>query len=197
MLSKLDVLSQNIQTLLGEYDISINLSLSELTVLCPSPQLIDVLTLLRDCSELAFEQCIDLCGVDYSCYKETACEGPRFAVVYHLLSLRHNWRVRLKTFAQNDDFPVVPSVIALWNSVNWYEREAFDLFGIIFDGHPDLRRLLTDYGFVGYPFRKDFPLTGYVEMRYDAAQQRVIYQPITINPRDIVPRIIREEQYGG
>ena len=140
---------------------------------------------------------MDLCGVDYLTYGEGNYTGLRFATVYHLLSLKHNWRVRVKTFAKNDDFPLIPSVINIWNSVNWFEREAFDFFGIIYEGHPDLRRILTDYGFIGHPFRKDFPLTGYMEMRYDEEQQRVIYQPVTIEPREVTPRIIREEHYGG
>ena len=140
---------------------------------------------------------IDVCGVDYSTLSAaTRCEGPRFAAVYHLLSLSHNRRLRVRAFAPDDDFPVLPSVVDLWPSANWFEREAFDLYGIVFDGHPDLRRLLTDYGFVGHPFRKDFPLSGYVEMRYDPEQKRVIYQPVTIEPREIMPRIIREENYA-
>ena len=154
-------------------------------------------TLLRDHEALAFTQCIDLCGVDYSAYREGLWDGQRYAVVYHLLSLEHNWRLRLRVFAPDEDFPLLPSVVDIWNAANWYEREAFDLYGIVFEGHPDLRRLLTDYGFVGHPFRKDFPVSGHVEMRYDPTQQRVIYQPVTIEPREIVPRIIREENYGG
>ncbi len=152
---------------------------------------------LRDRPELRFEMLIDVCGVDYSTYGEGAWEGPRFAAVYHLLSLAHNRRLRVRTFAADDGFPVLPSMVDLWPTANWFEREAFDLYGIVFDGHPDLRRLLTDYGFVGHPFRKDFPLSGYVEMRYDPEQGRVIYQPVTIEPREITPRIIREENYGG
>ncbi|MGL6045973.1 MAG: NADH-quinone oxidoreductase subunit C, partial [Vogesella sp.] len=140
---------------------------------------------------------IDICGMDYSTYKDEPQDGPRFAVVYHLLSLTHNTRIRVRIFAEDDSFPVVPSVNDIWSAANWFEREAFDLFGIVFEGHPDLRRLLTDYGFVGHPFRKDFPVSGHVEMRYDAAQQRVIYQPVTIEPREITPRIVREENYGG
>jgi NADH-quinone oxidoreductase subunit C len=153
-------------------------------------------TTLRDAPQLRFEQLTDLCGLDYSAYGGGVWDGPRFAVVYHLLSVTHNWRLRLRTFAPDDDFPVVDSVIDIWPSANWYEREAFDLFGIIFTGHPDLRRILTDYGFVGHPFRKDFPISGNVEMRYDPDQQRVIYQPVTIEPREITPRIVREENYA-
>jgi len=149
---------------------------------------------LRD--QHGFEQMIDLCGVDYGAYADKPREGPRFAVVVHLLSVQHNVRLRLRTFCPDDEFPVVSSLIDVWPAANWFEREAFDLFGIMFEGHPDLRRLLTDYGFVGHPFRKDFPLSGHVEMRYDPEQKRVIYQPVTIEPREIVPRVIREDHYG-
>ena len=152
---------------------------------------------IRDAESCRFEQLIDLCGVDYSEYGDGAWDGSRFAAVSHLLSLTHNWRLRLRVFAPDDDLPVVPSLIDIWNSVNWFEREAFDFYGIIFEGHPDLRRILTDYGFVGHPFRKDFPVSGFVEMRYDPEQKRVIYQPVTIEPREITPRVIREENYGG
>ena len=151
---------------------------------------------LRDHASLRFEQLLDLCGVDYESYGDGAWDGARFAVVSHLMSITHNWRLRVRTFAPDDDLPVVPSVSDLWNSANWYEREAFDLFGILFEGHDDLRRILTDYGFIGHPFRKDFPVSGYVEMRYDPEQKRVIYQPVTIEPRENVPRVIREENYG-
>jgi NADH-quinone oxidoreductase subunit C len=147
-------------------------------------------------SELGFEQLIDLCGVDYCAYADKPREGPRFASVVHLLSVRHNVRVRLRAFCADDDFPVLASLLELWPSANWYEREAFDLFGIMFEGHPDLRRILTDYGFVGHPFRKDFPLSGHVEMRYDPEQRRVIYQPVTIDPREVTPRIVREPNYA-
>lgn len=151
---------------------------------------------LRDHASLRFEQLLDLCGVDYESYGDGAWHGARFAVVSHLMSVTHNWRLRVRTFAPDDDLPVAPSVSDLWNSANWYEREAFDLFGILFEGHDDLRRILTDYGFIGHPFRKDFPVSGYVEMRYDPEQKRVIYQPVTIEPRENVPRVIREENYG-
>ena len=173
----------------------------EITLEVTPDNLIELMTKLATSEELSFEQCQDVCGVDYLTYKDLQDEKPvnalRFAVVYHLLSIKHNWRVRVKCFAQNNDFPVVPSVLNIWSSVNWFEREAFDLYGIIFDGHTDLRRILTDYGFIGHPFRKDFPLSGYMEMRYDEEQKRVIYQPVTIEPREITPRIIREEHYGG
>ena len=146
---------------------------------------------------LQFEQLIDLCGVDYSSYGDAPWDGPRFCVVSHLLSITHNWRLRLQVFCPDDDVPLIASLTDVWSAANWFEREAFDLFGIVFDGHLDLRRILTDYGFVGHPFRKDFPVSGYVEMRYDPEQKRVIYQPVTIEPREIVPRVIREDNYGG
>ena len=149
---------------------------------------------LRD--QHGFEQMIDLCGVDYGAYADKPREGPRFAVVVHLLSVQHNVRLRLRTFCPDDEFPVVSSLIDVWPAANWFEREAFDLFGIMFEGHPDLRRILTDYGFVGHPFRKDFPLTGHVEMRYDPGQKRVVYQPVTIDPREVTPRIVREKNYA-
>lgn len=171
--------------------------LGELTIVIKSADWLVVSTVLRDSSELAFEQCIDVCGVDYSAYGDGAWNGARFAAVYHLLSVKNNWRLRVRVFADDDEMPVLDSMVMTWPAVNWFEREAFDLYGIVFRGHPDLRRILTDYGFVGHPFRKDFPLSGYVEMRYDPEQQRVIYQPVTIEPREIVPRIIREESYGG
>ena len=168
----------------------------EVTLAVGPGHLIAAMTALRDAPRLRFETLIDACGVDYSAYENRAREGPRFAVVYHLLSLSNNQRIRVRTFAADDDFPVVPSVVDIWPAANWFEREAFDLYGIVFDGHPDLRRLLTDYGFVGHPFRKDFPLSGHVEMRYDPEQGRVIYQPVTIEPREVVPRIVREQHYA-
>jgi NADH-quinone oxidoreductase subunit C len=149
---------------------------------------------LRD--QLGFEQLIDLCGVDYSSYGDKPRQGPRFAVVVHFLSIKNNCRLRLRSFCPDDAFPMLPSLAEIWPSANWYEREAFDLFGIMFEGHPDLRRILTDYGFIGHPFRKDFPLSGHVEMRYDPEQKRVVYQPVTIEPREVTPRIVREEHYG-
>jgi NADH-quinone oxidoreductase subunit C len=168
----------------------------EVTVVVGADRHLDVMRTLRDRPELRFEMLIDLCGVDYSSYGGGAWDGPRFGVVCHLLSLSNNWRLRVRTFAPDDEFPVVPSLVDIWPAVNWFEREAFDLFGIMFPGHPDLRRLLTDYGFVGHPFRKDFPISGYVEMRYDPEQGRVIYQPVTIEPREVTPRVIREENYA-
>ena len=171
--------------------------LNELTLTVPADQYITVAEKLRSDNAFAFEQLIDLCGVDYQSYGETEWTGLRFGVVSHLLSVSNNWRLRLIVLVPNDDFPVIPSLTVVWSSSNWYEREAFDLFGIIFEGHDDLRRLLTDYGFIGHPFRKDFPVSGQVEMRYDPEQKRVIYQPITIEPREVTPRVIREESYGA
>ena len=168
--------------------------LSELTVEVKAADYHSVCRRLRDQSR--FEQLIDLCGVDYASYGDRPREGNRFAVVLHLLSVEHNVRLRLRVFCADDGFPVVPSVADLWPSANWFEREAFDLFGIVFEGHPDLRRILTDYGFVGHPFRKDFPLSGHVEMRYDPEQKRVVYQPVTIDPREVTPRIVREKNYA-
>ena len=171
-------------------------ALGEVTVVVAADRYIDVMRTLRDRAGLRFEMLIDLCGVDYSSHGAGGANGPRFGVVCHLLSLANNWRLRVRTFAPDEHFPVVPSLVDIWPSVNWFEREAFDLYGIMFPGHPDLRRLLTDYGFVGHPFRKDFPISGYVEMRYDPEQQRVIYQPVTIEPREVTPRVIREENYA-
>ena len=171
-------------------------ALGEVTVVVGAHRYLDVMRMLRDRPELRFEMLIDLCGVDYSGHGAGGREGPRFAVVCHLLSLSNNCRLRVRTFAVDDDFPVVPSVVDVWPAANWFEREAFDLYGIMFPGHPDLRRLLTDYGFVGHPFRKDFPISGNVEMRYDPDQGRVIYQPVTIEPREVTPRVIREENYA-
>ena len=176
---------------------SVTVDRGEVTAVVPAAGLSAVMRDLRDRPELRFATLIDVCGVDYSAYGNGAPEGPRFAAVYHLLSLAHNRRLRVRAFAPDDDFPVLPSVIDVWPVANWFEREAFDLYGIVFEGHPDLRRLLTDYGFVGHPFRKDFPLSGHVEMRYDPEQGRVIYQPVTIEPREVTPRVVREEHYGG
>ena len=176
----------------------IELALNELTMTVKDANnYYSVAQTLRDTAALGFEQLIDLCGVDYQDYPAGTMTGLRFGVVSHLLSVKHNWRLRLIASVPNEDFPVIASINSVWNSANWYEREAFDLFGIIFEGHDDLRRLLTDYGFIGHPFRKDFPVSGQVEMRYDAEQKRVIYQPVTIDPREVTPRIIREENYGG
>jgi NADH-quinone oxidoreductase subunit C len=177
--------------------VDLHQALGELTMVIDPADLLSIGETLRDAPDLRFEQLLDVCGVDYLRYGNEERTGARFAVVYHLLSLTHNRRLRLRTFAQDGDLPVVDSVTGLWPSADWYEREAFDLYGIVFSGHPDLRRILTDYGFVGHPFRKDFPLSGTVEMRYDPDQQRVIYQPVTIEPREIVPRVVREENYAG
>ena len=175
----------------------LTLALGEVTVHVNAANYRDVMQTLQKTEGCQFEQLIDLCGVDYSTYREVGTEGPRFGVTVHLLSVSLNQRVRVKVLCPNDDLPLVASVVDLWNSANWYEREAFDLFGIVFEGHNDLRRILTDYGFIGHPFRKDFPLSGHVEMRYDAERQRVVYEPVSIEPREITPRIIREENYGG
>ncbi|MFZ5557407.1 MAG: NADH-quinone oxidoreductase subunit C [Pseudomonadota bacterium] len=182
---------------LGDKLADLRVARGEITVTVGAADLVDVAGRLRDHEAFRFEQLIDLCGVDYLVYQGGPREGPRFAVVYHLLSLAHNHRLRMRVFAPDDELPVVDSVIGVWPAADWYEREAFDLYGIVFKGHPDLRRILTDYGFIGNPFRKDFPLSGHVEMRYDPDQQRVIYQSVTIEPREIVPRIVREESYGG
>ena len=168
----------------------------ELTVVVKAAEYQDACTRLRDDPSVKFEQLVDLCGIDYAAYADKPREGPRFAAVVHLLSVEHNWRLRLRAFCPDDAFPVLASLVEVWPSVNWFEREAFDLFGIVFEGHPDLRRILTDYGFIGHPFRKDFPLSGHVEMRYDPEQRRVIYQPVTIDPREVTPRIVREPNYG-
>jgi NADH-quinone oxidoreductase subunit C len=190
------VLAENVKTVLADKAAGVTEAFGEVTLVLKAADLSEGMGALRDNPELRFEQLIDLCGVDYSTYGGGVHAGPRFAVVYHLLSIAHNRRLRVRVFADDAEFPVVDSVIGIWPSANWYEREAFDLFGIVFTGHPDLRRILTDYGFIGHPFRKDFPLTGNVEMRYDPDQQRVIYQPVTIEPREITPRIVREEHYA-
>jgi NADH-quinone oxidoreductase subunit C len=195
MTTKLEVLQLALEKALGE-GAAISAALGEVTVVVKAADYIQAMQTLRDDPTLAFEEMIDLCGVDYSEYGEGTYEGPRFAVVVHLLSLANNWRVRVRTFAPDDDMPIVQSITPIWRAANWYEREAFDLYGILFDGHGDLRRILTDYGFIGHPFRKDFPISGYVEMRYDPEQKRVIYQPVTIEPRENIPRVIREETYG-
>ena len=197
MATRTETLVAALQALPGGKLAGVTLALGEVTAVVAAGELEAAMRALRDRPELRFESLIDLCGVDYSTFGEGAWTGSRFAVVCHLLSLSRNHRLRVRVFAADDDFPVVPSIVGVWPSANWFEREAFDLYGIVFDGHPDLRRLLTDYGFVGHPFRKDFPLSGYVEMRYDPEQKRVIYQPVSIEPREITPRIIREAQYGG
>ena len=194
MTTRNQALIERVQAALGGKAATISEALGEVTMVVNAGDILESMTALRDAPELRFEQLLDVCGVDYSTYSGYA--GPRFAAVYHLLSLTHNERLRVRVFCPADDFPLVDSVIGVWPAANWFEREAFDLFGIVFDGHPDLRRILTDYGFIGHPFRKDFPVYGNVEMRYDPEQQRVIYQPVTIEPREIVPRIVREENYA-
>ena len=196
MSAKLEALCQNLQNVLGDRIVSLKTVIGEVTLEVAATHYIESARILRDHPDLRFEQLIDLTGVDYSAYGDGAWEGPCFAAVCHLSSLSKNWRLRLRVFAPDDGFPVLPSVFSLWNSANWYEREAFDLFGIHFEGHPDLRRILTDYGFVGHPFRKDFPISGHVEMRYDPDQRRVVYQPVSIEPREVTPRVIREDSYG-
>ena len=172
--------------------------IGEITVEVAPGAYYDTCLKLRDAPELRFEQAIDLCGVDYSTYGGARMpQGGRFAVVLHLLSITHNWRLRVRCMAADDEMPTLPTLVEVWPGVNWFEREAFDLFGIVFEGHPDLRRILTDYGFTGHPFRKDFPISGHVEMRYDPEQRRVVYQPVTIEPREVTPRIVREPKYGG
>jgi NADH-quinone oxidoreductase subunit C len=190
-------LQQNLTQVLGEQVTDISVALDEVTVKVPAAHYVQVMQTLRDHAQCQFEQLIDLCGMDYSTYGDVGTDGPRFGVVVHLLSISLNQRVRVMVSCPEDDLPMVQSVNHLWNSANWYEREAFDLYGIVFEGHQDLRRILTDYGFIGHPFRKDFPVSGHVEMRYDAERARVIYEPVSIEPREITPRIIREDQYGG
>jgi NADH-quinone oxidoreductase subunit C len=214
MAADLSTLRADLTNLLGDKLVGAEERLGELTIVVKVAGMLDVLARLRDAAELRFEQLIDLCGIDYSTYGSDVSEGgayfrsdtapsdtvahpSRFAAVYNLLSVEHNMRIRVRIFAEDDDFPVLESVIEIWPSANWYEREAFDLYGIVFTGHPDLRRILTDYGFVGNPFRKDFPLSGNVEMRYDPEQQRVVYQPVSIEPREVTPRIVREENYAS
>ncbi len=196
MTDRVEFLEAAAREALGERARSIDVALGECTIVVAAADLPAAMRTLRDAPPLRFGMLVDACGVDYATWANRAWEGRRFAVVYHLLSLANNQRVRVRTFAEDDDFPVVPSLVDLWPAINWFEREAFDLFGIVFDGHPDLRRLLTDYGFVGHPFRKDFPLSGHVEMRYDPEQGRVVYQPVTIEPREIVPRVVREDKYA-
>ncbi|HNJ45860.1 MAG TPA: NADH-quinone oxidoreductase subunit C [Ottowia sp.] len=192
-----EVLKYTVASALGELVQHIDVARGEVTVSVSAGEYHQVMRLLRDAAGCRFEQLIDLCGVDYSTYGDGRWEGPRFAVVVHLLSVSLNQRLRVRVFCTDDEFPVIRSVTDLWSGADWFEREAFDLYGIVFEGHADLRRILTDYGFIGHPFRKDFPLTGHVEMRYDAERQRVIYEPVTIEPREITPRVIREDNYGG
>jgi len=195
MTTHLETLQTALGTALGER-VTVTVALGEITLAVKAADYYGVMQTLRDDKSLGFDQLIDLAGVDYLTYGEGAWDGLRFAVVVHLLSVKNNWRVRVRAFAADDEMPLLPSLVPLWRAVNWYEREAFDMFGILFEGHNDLRRILTDYGFIGHPFRKDFPVSGYVEMRYDPEQKRVIYQPVTIEPRENVPRVIREANYG-
>ena len=196
-MSKLDDLQAALESVLGATLKKLVRDRGEITIHVAAADYLEAARRLRDEPALQFEQLLDLCGLDYSSYKDQAWEGPRFCVASHLLSISKNWRVRLKCFCPDDDLPVVASLTDTWSSANWFEREAFDLYGIIFEGHLDLRRILTDYGFIGHPFRKDFPVSGYVEMRYDPEEKRVVYQPVTIEPREITPRVIREDRYGG
>jgi NADH-quinone oxidoreductase subunit C len=197
MTTKLETLEAALRNALGDHVQSLTIALGEVTIVVRAADYLSAMRVLRDHPDLRFEELIDLCGVDYSAYGDGAWDGSRFAVVCHLLSMAHNWRLRVRVFAPDDEMPVLSSLVDIWPTANWYEREAFDFFGILFDGHNDLRRILTDYGFIGHPFRKDFPVSGDVEMRYDDEQKRVIYQPVTIEPREITPRIIREDNYGG
>ena len=193
MSPKLQRLSDSIEKLLG---VNPTERLGELTAVVKAAEYKAAALKLRDHPELRFEQLVDLCGVDYSTYGDRPAEGSSYAAVLHLLSFTNNWRVRVRCFCPDDAFPVLASLVDVWPGVNWFEREAFDLFGIVFDGHPDLRRILTDYGFIGHPFRKDFPVSGHVEMRYDPEQKRVVYQPVSIEPREVTPRVVREEHYA-
>jgi NADH-quinone oxidoreductase subunit C len=196
MSTKLNTLKLNLEAILGDTAKKLVIEKDQLILEVEAADLLKVSKMLHDHDSFAFTQMLDACGVDYSSYGDGAWNGARYAVVYQLLSLKNNWRLRLRTFCPDDELPMVDSVLPVWSSANWYEREAFDLYGIVFNGHPDLRRILTDYGFVGHPFRKDFPISGNVEMRYDPEQKRVVYQPVTIEPREIVPRVIREEHYA-
>ena len=191
-----DALAEALRASLGDSTSAVTVAFGEVTAVVAHDRRLETMRRLRDTPPLRFEMLVDLCGVDYSTYGNAANEGPRFAVVYHLLSLANNQRLRVRAFAGDDEFPVLPSMIDVWPVANWFEREAFDLYGIMFTGHPDLRRLLTDYGFVGHPFRKDFPISGHVEMRFDPEQGRVIYQPVSIEPREITPRVVRERHYA-
>jgi NADH-quinone oxidoreductase subunit C len=195
-MTRIETLTEALRLACGERLSELIVALDEVTVVVHGRDQLHVARTLRDTPALAFEELIDLAGIDYSAYGDGSWNGPRYAVVMHLLSLKHNWRVRVRSYCDDEEFPLIASVTSVWNCANWYEREAFDLYGIMFEGHPDLRRILTDYGFVGHPFRKDFPISGYVEMRYDPEQRRVVYQPVTIEPREIVPRVIREDTYG-
>ena len=195
-MTRIETLTRQLGAVLGERIAALDVALGEATLVVPADRYLETARLLREDARLSFEQMIDLAGVDYRDYGNGGWTGRRFAVVLHLLSVTHNWRLRVRVFCPDDDLPMVDSVTGVWSAAGWFEREAFDLFGIVFEGHADLRRILTDYGFVGHPFRKDFPISGHVEMRYDPEQRRVIYQPVTIEPREVVPRVIREEGYG-
>lgn len=197
MTTRLQTLKSALEAALGDKIAQLVEARGELTLTVKAADYAAVARQLHDDATLKFEQLVDLCGLDYADYRNEPWDGLRFCVASHLLSVTHNWRVRLKVFCPDDDLPAVASVTGIWSSANWFEREAFDLFGIIFEGHVDLRRILTDYGFIGHPMRKDFPTTGHVEMRYDAEKKRVIYQPVTIEPREITPRVVREDNYGG
>lgn len=197
MNAKLQAISARLDILLEGKDYTLTDYVGELTLVVARADMLNVMKTLRDDYDLRFEQLVDVCGIDYSAFGDGTWDGARFAAVYHLLSVSKNQRLRVRVFCTDDDFPVVDSVIGLWPAANWFEREAFDLFGIVFEGHPDLRRILTDYGFIGHPFRKDFPLTGHVEMRYDPDQKRVVYQPVSIEEREITPRVIREDTFHG
>jgi NADH-quinone oxidoreductase subunit C len=190
------VLLARVEKALGDKILKSRLALGEVTIEVAAADWIEVATTLRDEPGLAFDLMMDLCGVDYSAWKDEPWDGPRFAVVLHLLSVKRNHRLRVRAFCPDDELPLIASLVDVWPAANWFEREAFDLFGIVFDGHPDLRRILTDYGFVGHPFRKDFPISGHVEMRYDPELKRVVYQPVSIEPREVTPRIVREDHYG-
>ena len=196
-MTRLETLVRNLAAVLGGAIADTTVARGEVTIVASAAEHLAVARTLRDHADLRFEQLIDLAGVDYLDYGGGGREGPRFAVVMHLLSVTHNWRLRVRTFCPDDELPVVASVTPIWAAAGWFEREAFDLFGIVFEGHADLRRILTDYGFIGHPFRKDFPISGHVEMRYDPTERRVVYQPVTIEPRENVPRVIREEGYGA
>jgi NADH-quinone oxidoreductase subunit C len=197
MTTKLDTLQAALEAAFGSVLRELRRERGEITLTVAPADYAEVALRLRDDPSLRFEQLVDLCGLDYRDYRNAPWEGPRFCVASHLLSVTHNWRLRLKVFAADDELPLVSSVTPVWNGANWFEREAFDLYGIVFEGHEDLRRILTDYGFIGHPMRKDFPVSGHVEMRYDPERKRVIYQPVTIEPREITPRVVREENYGG
>ncbi len=197
MTQRLDSLQAALEAALGDKIKAFKRERGEISITVTAADYLAVAGMLRDHATLKFEQLIDLCGIDHSSWHDRPWDGLRYSVVSHLLSISHNWRLRLKVFAPDDDLPMVASLTEVWSAANWFEREAFDMFGLIFDGHVDLRRILTDYGFIGHPLRKDFPVSGHVEMRYDAELKRVIYQPVTIEPREITPRIIREDNYGG